>query len=42
MGCYFERKKCIIITKAFKNFLDESGRKPNRILVDKGSEFYNR
>ena len=35
-----EDKKCIII--AFQKFLNESGRKPNKIWVDKGSEFYNR
>ena len=26
----------------FQKILDESGRKPNKIWVDKGSEFYNR
>ena len=26
----------------FKNILDESNHKPNKIRVDKGSEFYNR
>ena len=26
----------------FKNILDDSKRKPNKIWVDKGSEFYNR
>ena len=26
----------------FKNFLDDSGCKRNKIRVDKGSEFYNR
>ena len=26
----------------FKKILDESGRKPNKIWVDTGSEFYNR
>ena len=25
----------------FKKILDKSGRKPNKIWVDKGSEFYN-
>ena len=35
-------KKCIIITNAFQKILDESSRKPNKIWVDKGSEFYNR
>ena len=35
-------KKSIAITNAFQKILDESNRKPNRIWVDKGSEFYNR
>ena len=35
-------KKGIIITKAFQKILDESGHKPYKIWVDKGSEFYNR
>ena len=26
----------------FKKFLNESKRKPNKMWVDKGSEFYNR
>ena len=34
--------KAILINNTFKNFLDESNRKPNKIWVDKGSEFYNR
>ena len=34
-------KKSISIVNAFKNFLDDSNRKPNKIWVDKGSEFYN-
>ena len=34
-------KKGISIVDAFQKILDESGRKPNKILVDKGSEFYN-
>ena len=33
MGCSF--------VGAFQNILDKSGRKPNKIWVDKGSEFYN-
>ena len=33
-------KKCITID--FQKFLNESGYKPNKIWVDKGSEFYNR
>ena len=35
-------KKGITITNAFQKLLKESSRKPNKILVDKGSEFYNR
>ena len=35
-------KKGIIITNAFQNILDESNRKPNKIWLGKGSEFYNR
>ena len=35
-------KKGITITNAFQNILDESNRKPNKIWVDKGSDFYNR
>ena len=35
-------KKVITITNAFKKGLKESDRKPNKIWVDKGSEFYNR
>ena len=30
------------MTNAFLKILDESGRKPNKTWVDKGSEFYNR
>ena len=35
-------KKVIIITNNFQKILDESSCKPNKIYVDKGSEFYNR
>ena len=35
-------KRGITITNAFQTFLDESIRKPNKILVDKRIEFYNR
>ena len=35
-------KKEITITNAFQNILDESNHKPNKIWVDKDSEFYNR
>ena len=35
-------KTAITITKACQEILDESGHKPNKIWVDKESEFYNR
>ena len=35
-------KKGVTITNSFQKFLDESYRKPNKLQVDKGSEFYNR
>ena len=35
-------KKGITITNTFQKILDESNRQPNKIWVDKGSEFYNR
>ena len=35
-------QKGIKITKAFQKNLDDSNRKPNKIWVEKGSEFYNR
>ena len=34
-------KKGVSIVDAFQKTLDNSGRKPNKIWVDKGSEFYN-
>ena len=34
-------KKGISISKAFQIILKQSNRKPNKIWVDKGSEFYN-
>ena len=34
-------KKGISIVKAFQSILKQAKRKPNKILVDKGSEFYN-
>ena len=37
-----EDKKGIAITNAFQEILDESNRKPNKIWVDKGNEFYNK
>ena len=35
-------KKGITITNAFQKILDEYNRKPSKMLVDKGSELYNR
>ena len=35
-------KKSIIITNALQKVLYESNRKPNKIWVDKDSEFYHR
>ena len=37
-----KNKKCCTISKTFKKILDESNCKPNKILVDKSSQFYNR
>ena len=34
-------KEGISIVNAFKQILKETNRKPNKIWVDKGSEFYN-
>ena len=34
-------KKNIRITNAFQKVLDQSNRKPNKLWVDKISEFYN-
>ena len=34
-------KKGISIVNAFQKILKKSDRKPNKIWVDKGSEFYN-
>ena len=35
-------KKGVTISNAFQKYLDESNCKPNKISVDKGSEFYHR
>ena len=34
-------KKGVAIVNAFQKILDDSKRKPNKIWVDEGSEFYN-
>ena len=36
-----KNKKGIKITNAFQEILDQSNRKPNKIRVDKGEQFYN-
>ena len=38
---FLKDKKRVTITNAFEKILDESNRKPNKIWVDKGSEFCN-
>ena len=35
-------KKCIKITSSFQKILNETNRKSNKILKDKGSKFYNK
>ena len=35
-------QKVTTITNAFQKNLDKSNRKPNKIWVDKGKEFYNK
>ena len=42
MGYSLKDKKEITFTNAFQYILNESNRKPNKIWVDKGSEFYKR
>ena len=42
MGCSFNNKKGVTIVNAFQKILDHSKRKPNKLWVDKGREFYNR
>ena len=34
-------KKAVSIVSAFQSILDKSGRKPNKIWVNQGSEFHN-
>ena len=41
MGCSLERQKKVSIVTAFQKILKQSNKKPNKIWVDKGSEFYN-
>ena len=41
MGCFLKDKKKFTVTNVFQDILDKSNRKPNKIWVDKESEFYN-
>ena len=41
LGCSLKDKKSVTITNAFQKILDDLNRKPNKIWVDKGNEFYN-
>ena len=42
MGFPLKDKKGVSIVNGFQSILKKSNRKPNKIWVDKGSEFYNR
>ena len=39
---HLKDKKGITISNVFQKILDESNQKPNKMWIDKGSEFYNR
>ena len=39
---FLKDKKDVAITNDFQKVLDESNRKRDKILVDKGSEFFNK
>ena len=34
-------KKCVSTVNEFQKIINDSARKPNKIWVDKGNEFYN-
>ena len=40
-GVSLKDKKGVSIVNAFQKILDSSKRKPNKICIDQGSEFYN-
>ena len=43
LGLFLSKiKKGVSIVNAFQSILKKSNRKPNKIWIDKGSEFYNR
>ena len=37
-----KKTKKVLLTNAFQKILDQSNRKPNKLWIDKGSEFYIR
>ena len=39
---FFKYKQDITIINVFQKYSDEPNDKPNKIWIDKGSEFYNR
>ena len=39
-GLFLKDKKAVTITNAFQSILNDSKIKPNKIWLDKGSEFY--
>ena len=41
MGCSFKTQKRVTFVNAFQSILDNSKRKPSKIWVGQGSEFYN-
>ena len=42
MSCFFKRqKKVLLLLMHFKKIISK-GRKPNKIWVDQGGEFYNK
>ena len=38
---HWKIKKCVTVVNTFQRILNNSTRKPNKLWVDKGSEFYN-
>ena len=40
--CFNDKKKKNSFTSSFQNVLNEFESKPNKIRIDKGSEFYNK
>ena len=41
MGRSYTKQKGQTVADAFKRIMNESGRKPKKVWVDKGTEFYN-